>query len=341
MYFKDFSTEDFIADEQFIDWVKTPNTTSEAFWSEAMTQHPELQESIQQARTFILGLEFEQPKLENTRVDEMLHQIHLQMNYPKTESSTRMVGKWWRIAASVLLISTTLGMFLWWKNTTVIYQTTFVETKSYTLPDQSEVVLNANSRLKTKASWKAGQDRVVWLDGEAFFSVTEAAENQGAKFIVQAGEASVEVLGTKFNVNSRPENIRVLITEGKVSVKLPGKEAEILEKLDRDSLDQDLIEYQTAKKTLERKKVKPQPYISWKDRILKFENTPLTELVRILEDNYGFEVEVAHPDLMEESLSGSMPYGDAELVFKALQTVFDIEVQTLSDKKILLRNAQK
>ena len=339
MSYKDFSVEDFISDEQFINWVKNPDNSSDAFWTDWIKNNPEQREILHDAKSFILGFEFEQPSIEEKDIQQLLQNIHQEIE-PATSnnkplSSAAIVGIWWRIAASILLIGTTLSLFFWWKNSSINYQTAFAQTETIILPDQSEVILNANSKLYTKSKWEEGKDREVWLEGEAYFSVQSASTYGNSKFIVYAGESSVEVLGTKFNINSRVNELRVLLTEGKVKVNLP-ETSEILEEAQEDNLDQELLEYQIQEKTYERKRVKALPFISWKDNTLRFEDTPISELVRILEDNYGFEVEINDTALLEESLSGSMPYGEADLVFKALKTVFNIQVEQQSETKVSL-----
>src|SRR6185437_8879402 len=70
-----------------------------------------------------------------------------------------------------------------------------------TLPDGSRVWLNNISSLRYPTSFR-GKDRRVALTGEAYF---EIAGDAGKPFIVQVKEASIEVLGTSFNVMAYPD----------------------------------------------------------------------------------------------------------------------------------------
>jgi ferric-dicitrate binding protein FerR (iron transport regulator) len=81
-----------------------------------------------------------------------------------------------------------------------------------TLPDGSDVTLNAESRLSYKPCWWH-VSRDTRLTGEAFFEV-----KPGRRFTVTSGENRVEVLGTSFNIFSRPEGYRVTCLTGRVSV---------------------------------------------------------------------------------------------------------------------------
>lgn len=87
------------------------------------------------------------------------------------------------------------------------------KTYTLTLPDGSEVLLNANSRLKFPLAFTEDERRVQ-LVGEAYFDVVKCEEKP---FIVELDSSHVRVLGTKFNIKSRShENIYTTLVEGKV-----------------------------------------------------------------------------------------------------------------------------
>jgi ferric-dicitrate binding protein FerR (iron transport regulator) len=70
------------------------------------------------------------------------------------------------------------------------------------LPDNSTVILNANSSLRYQENWEAELLREVWVDGEAFFSVVHTHNHQRFRVNV-TDDLKVEVLGTEFNVKDR------------------------------------------------------------------------------------------------------------------------------------------
>lgn len=72
------------------------------------------------------------------------------------------------------------------------------ETFKVVLSDGTEVFLNSDSRLAYPTVFK-GKERVVSLEGEAYFKVTKDAKHP---FIVKSGNLQVRVLGTEFNVRS-------------------------------------------------------------------------------------------------------------------------------------------
>jgi len=69
------------------------------------------------------------------------------------------------------------------------------------LPDGSNLWLNAGSEIKYSIPFTR-ENREVELSGEAFLDVVK---NEQSPFVVKAGNAEVEVLGTQFNVNAYPQ----------------------------------------------------------------------------------------------------------------------------------------
>ena len=95
------------------------------------------------------------------------------------------------------------------------YWTAVGEQKTITLPDNSVVQLNTNSRIQFDYQ---GEVRAVYLhQGEAHFSV---AKNPDRPFEVYAGTGLVRAIGTAFSValNDNSDEINVLVTEGVVEI---------------------------------------------------------------------------------------------------------------------------
>ncbi|MFT5752700.1 MAG: transmembrane sensor, partial [Dokdonia sp.] len=95
------------------------------------------------------------------------------------------------------------------------YTTEIAEQKTIILPDNSEIILNAQSTIRySQKDWD--DNRLVYLDGEAFFKVAK-----GETFDVQTTHGTVTVLGTQFNVKERLNYFAVQTYEGLVGVKHP------------------------------------------------------------------------------------------------------------------------
>lgn len=89
------------------------------------------------------------------------------------------------------------------------------------LPDGTQVWLNAESSLRYPLPF-TGSIRKVELTGEAYFEVAKSVDAQGQRvpFIVKGANHSVEVHGTRFNVNGYPgdEVMQTALLEGSVRV---------------------------------------------------------------------------------------------------------------------------
>jgi transmembrane sensor len=94
------------------------------------------------------------------------------------------------------------------------YDTQQGETRQIALSDGSQVTLAPASRLRAASRWKP---RALSLErGEAFFVV---AHQSGHPFTVQAGDALVRVIGTRFNVHHGvDQKVRVEVEQGAVQV---------------------------------------------------------------------------------------------------------------------------
>ena len=85
------------------------------------------------------------------------------------------------------------------------------------LSEGTHILLNSGTSLKYPVKFLKGEDRQVFLNGEAFFDV---AKDSLHPFIVNMNDVGVRVLGTKFNASSYPENnqINTVLVEGSVRI---------------------------------------------------------------------------------------------------------------------------
>ncbi|MBZ4191410.1 FecR family protein [Niabella beijingensis] len=92
------------------------------------------------------------------------------------------------------------------------------------LPDNTTVWLNAASSLRFPVKFEAGL-REIEIEGEAYL---EVAKDAARPFVVHTGGATIQVLGTEFNVNSyHPGSLRVALVTGKVSLRSPKETLEL------------------------------------------------------------------------------------------------------------------
>ncbi|WP_395607749.1 FecR family protein [Pseudomonas sp. B22129] len=121
------------------------------------------------------------------------------------------------VAAAVCLAALPLAAFTGWEAGWLPNAYQHVEATSglrqVTLSDGSQVELNLGTEL-VYSNYK-DQRRVTLKKGEAFFKVSHDREHP---FIVYAGDGSVRVTGTQFNVWKYEDQVRVMLLEGSVQV---------------------------------------------------------------------------------------------------------------------------
>ena len=169
------------------------------------------------------------------------------------------------------------------------------------LPDQSEVVLNAESTLSYHPSeWD--ENRLLDLEGEAYFKVAK-----GAKFTVETSQGAIAVLGTEFNVRQRNGLLEVSCFEGKVQVQqgmkklvlTPGQAVQIL---NGNWLEQTVTEGAVP---------------SWMSKESSFNSVPLKIVFNELERQFDVDVEEDGVEL-NTLFSGSFSNTDLNLALESI-----------------------
>jgi transmembrane sensor len=117
-------------------------------------------------------------------------------------------------ATILVMLTVGLGIFLHFRSVALtIYTAQLGERPVLRLSDGTRIQLNSNTQVQTNVN---GSVRTVKLErGEAFFEVVHDAKRP---FVVLAGNRRITDLGTKFSVQRYGDNVRVIVTEGKVQV---------------------------------------------------------------------------------------------------------------------------
>lgn len=93
------------------------------------------------------------------------------------------------------------------------YNTGIAQTRTVTLQDGSEITLGADSQIEF--TFAERRRDIALLKGQAFFSV---AADPARPFFVNTDNASVRVVGTRFDVHRAPGGVKVSVEEGIVDV---------------------------------------------------------------------------------------------------------------------------
>lgn len=239
----------------------------------------------------------------------------------KNESLVTKRDKYLRLAlVSCFLIL--LGSVLWQFRLELLhkrYQTSFGEVKSFFLSEGTKVTLNANSSLQVPR-WGFGKyHREVFLNGEAYFSVTHQSNNQ--KFIVKTlRNFEVVVLGTEFSVFSRNRGGKIILNKGKIKINY--QKAKSKKTLHMNPGD--IVAFDEKNQISKRKLSGSQNQSSWKEKRFIFQETPFTDIALLLYETYGLEVYI-DSTLKQQKLMGSFRAENADEFIEAISELLDIQ----------------
>ncbi|HSM48528.1 MAG TPA: FecR domain-containing protein, partial [Draconibacterium sp.] len=284
---------------------------------------------IEKFLEFRNGLSSEDKKLEAGVLIEEIKTINVDSAYHKvssrikTQSQTkRFITIITRVAAVLtlpLLAFTVWSLFFQEKPSELAQnETTWYEIESpagmrshVVLPDGTDLWLNAESKIKYGIPFTR-ENRQVELTGEAFLKVVK---NENAPFIVNAGAASVKVLGTQFNVKAYPEDelLEVALTEG--SVDFTGTTADG-KKAAATLIPNDFLAMNKTTGQIKLQNKNLNKHISWVKNTIIFDETPMPEVAKTLERWYGVKVIVADAEITKYRFTTTF---ENESLFRVLE----------------------
>lgn len=175
------------------------------------------------------------------------------------------------------------------------------------LTDGTSVWLNSNTRMEFPGSF-TGDNRVVSIDGEAYFEVAKDANHP---FVVNTPSGSVTVTGTTFNVDaySSAESMVVSLIDGSVEVSDGANSVYKLEPGQRLILDRKFAALSEVRNE----------DIEWVNGIVSFYQLPLEDILLRFEKYYGVRVSYLSREMPDSRFSGKF-YID-EGIEQALKTL--------------------
>ncbi|KOP38738.1 FecR family protein [Flavobacterium sp. WLB] len=201
------------------------------------------------------------------------------------------------------------------------------------LSDGTMVHLNAGTTLKYPVKFIPGENRQVFLDGEAFFDV---AKDKKHPFIVNADELNVRVLGTHFNVSNYPEDAAtdVVLVEGSVGMyqsneKFDALKNTILKPGFKGSFNKENTKIST-------KAVITDIYTSWINGGLTFRNMTFKNIITKLERRYNVTIVNKNEKLANEKFNASFSDESIDKVMSYFNDIHGINY-TIKNDQILIK----
>lgn len=242
-----------------------------------------------------------------------------------------------RAAAAVLV----LALITWAMSNVLFSKPTFTDLKAFNgmkefyLPDSSKVYLNDTTTLRYASTY--GEDeRMVFLDGEAFFEVRKDAKKP---FTVLSYRSRVIVKGTSFLVRSRAkDSVDVVeVEEGIVAV---------LEKYSRSGKEIMLTKGMTCSVDLYGGLHKNAEVITktatWRNnQLMIFVGTPLNQVLRDLKITTGTEVLLENQQAGGCRFTGEFDNSNPAEILEIIAISMNMKVEKEGDTFILKGNGCK
>lgn len=211
------------------------------------------------------------------------------------------------------------------------------------LEDGSRIELNAGAEITVDYSPEVRGVRLI--RGEALFSV---AKNPNRPFIVTAGGVNFRAVGTAFSVRLNPEDVRLLVTEGKVQVNHPAAKPAIgaAPETDPAALEPvyvnaggSVVVPLASSLQLEVVSITPaemETALAWRNRRIEFTLTPLAEAAELFNRDNETKLVLEDADVANMRITGVFWTDDPEGFSRLLTASLGIRAQE-EERKILLR----
>ncbi len=183
------------------------------------------------------------------------------------------------------------------------------------LSDGTKVWLNAGTRLRFPQNLSAStQNRVVYLEGEAYFDVTK---DKKRPFIVNAENVDIKVLGTQFNVSAYK-------SDGKIAATLVEGSVNVYENSNPDTNILLSPSYQAAftkeNGTLTKQKVDTRIYTSWLENRLIIDNLSFEQILNKLERAHNVSIINKLESIKDEVYKGEFENENIETILNTISS---------------------
>lgn len=336
--YKSFSSKDFVADDDFVRYVCHPKETDNLFWEAFCRVFPEKSRDLREAKLLIQALQPDHSEMLSAEVESLWNALSTKQNEIFSSRQVENKGQPALVKKAVLLttvvllscLSGSLVAHLLKGEEIYEYKTGFEQVATVLLPDSSKVILNANSSIKMWTSGWLKKKRELTLTGEANFNIKKlTSSGRYHKLLVHTNSGTIEVTGTVFNVFSRGDKTKVYLKEGAIKLNdLPDLPVILMH-------PGDYIQYDVLDKTVSKNKVAPEWVDSWTSNKVVFDKTLFIDVLSHLKDVHGLGVVLKNKSLLDKSFTGVLPADDLDLLLKALEEAFDINM-SIKDKKLFI-----
>lgn len=302
-----YSAVEFLQEDTFVRWLQYPDSQEKAvlFWKEWIAAHPDKRPEIDNARSIFKTL-----SNDDSVVDAAASKIRVWKKLDATLQPATVVNKAptsgtasplfrnrsvWMVAASlVLLIGLAIGLSnrQWFgealPSDMVIVNNQEIVPTTVILPDGSSVKLYPEASISYPRKF-TDSVRSITITGEAFF---EIAKEKNRPFVVYSDHLISQVMGTSFFVRDQKGEVgaTVSVVQGRVKVFINEKNplsAGNSEDNGKELGNEEALYYNRSTKVLIE-----QDYQNRIAGLFEFNNVPVMEIFRQLEEFYGISIRI-------------------------------------------------
>ncbi len=262
-------------------------------------------------------------------LDKIYHILH-ETEIKRKQKTIYRIYRWYAAASAILLIPLLILGGIW-INKQANYRSAFMEESvsttiiaplgsriNFSLPDGTIGWLNSGSTLHYSVPFTT--DRKIKLNGEAWFDVADNEENP---FEIAAGNSTITVFGTKFNLNAYPDEkyMEVALEEGKVSFSLPNLSSDV------EMKDNERLVFSNDEINIYRENVSK--YGAWREGKLMFRGDSMVEVARRIERWYNVEIVLVDKILEDYIIRGTFQDDSIDEVLKYLSMTSPIKYKII------------
>ena len=267
----------------------------------------------------------EQPPLDEAlgRHREVLKQL---FPVPPSKPAPRKPAK---TAGITLVVAIAFGALAWLNPAykSEHFATAIGERRAVVLSDGSELLLDSGSQVDI--NWRLLSREVDLHSGQALFEVSSAVYRP---FVVSAGSAKVQVLGTLFNVRRLDnDDVRVTLARGRVEVDATAAPQTSVILMPGQQVD--LIRGQLMPVA----KADASKAMAWKNDRIVFEQTPLDEVVSLLRHYRKAPIYLSNPSLAALKVTGVFEAHNVDLLLDLLPSILPVSVLRQEDGSVQIQ----
>lgn len=229
-------------------------------------------------------------------------------------------------AVAAALVAAVMPLAL---NPTQTYETGRGQTRTVALADGSVIHMNAQSKITVRMT--KGERQVAMNDAQATFDV---AHDTARPFLITAGDRTVRVVGTEFDVSHRGADLAVTVRRGIVEVRPDAKTAEGAVRLVHGQRLEHAAGGGSRLST-----VNPEEAFAWRTRRLVYRDRPLSEVVAELNRQFTQDIKLADASAGRQRVSGVLVLDDEKAVIERLSLLTPVTASTSDAGYVLRSNA--